>query len=73
MLEPGLLDERQIFMDVKYDAIQRRGLWFSLFVVLELFLLALPGVSREHTQEVIVKGRGEVAWLGDCSPEQGVK
>ena len=52
-------------MGVEYDPIQRRGLWFTLFVVLELFLLALPCVAREHTQGVIVKSRGEVAWLGD--------
>jgi hypothetical protein len=32
--------------------------------VLKPSLLALPCVSREHTQGVIVKCRGEVAWLG---------
>jgi hypothetical protein len=44
--------------------IQRRGFWFTLSVVLKPSLLALPCVSREHTQGVIVKCRGEVAWLG---------
>ena len=52
-------------MGVEYDPIQRRGLWFTLFVVLEPLLMAVPYVAREHTQGVIVKSWGEVAWLGD--------
>jgi hypothetical protein len=42
--------------------IQRRGFWFTLFVVLELFLLALPCVSPEHIHEEIVLTGAKVVW-----------
>lgn len=63
MLEPRLPDVLELFVRVKDYLIQRGGFGFTLFVVLELFPLALPGVAREHTQGVIVKCRGEVARL----------
>jgi len=46
------------------DFVLDDGAGTRLLEVLELFLEALPCASREHTQGVIVKCRGEVAWLG---------
>ena len=64
MLESGLPDVLELFVRVEDYLIQRRGFRFTLFIVLELFPLALPGVARKHTQGAIVESRGEVAWLG---------
>ncbi len=66
MLEPRLPDILELFVRVEDYLIQRRGFGFTLFVVLELFPLALPGVASEHTQGVIVECRGKVAWLLAC-------
>ena len=63
VLEPRLPDTLELIVGVEDYLIQRRGFRLALFIVLELFPLALPGVAREHTQGVIVECRGEVAWL----------
>jgi 2-iminoacetate synthase ThiH len=47
---------------VEHDLIQRRGFWFTLLVVLELFLLALPCVSPKHMHEEIVLTGAKVVW-----------
>ena len=63
VMESGLPDPRKLYISVQDDPIQRRGFRFTLFVVLEPFLLTLPCASPEHTQGVIVRWRREVAWL----------
>jgi hypothetical protein len=55
MLEPGFPDVLEFIVRVEDYLIQRRGFRFTLFVVLELFLVALPCVSPKHIHEEIVK------------------
>jgi hypothetical protein len=55
MLEPGLPDVLELIVRVVHYLIQERGFRFTLCVVLELFLVALPCVSPKHIQEEIVK------------------
>ncbi len=49
-------------MRVEHYLVQRRGFWFTLFVVSELFLLALPCVSRKHIDEEILQVGAKVVW-----------
>ena len=51
MLESGLPDVLELFVRVEDYLIQRRGFRFTLFIVLELFLLALSCVSPEHRRQ----------------------
>jgi hypothetical protein len=58
---------------VEHDLVQRRGFWLTLFVVMELLLLALPCVSRKHIHEEIVIVGAKVVWAPCIAAGKGFR